>query len=208
MGRKDGGGEADEEHPDTPVVSAQAYTQKLRCGLRLRGSKEEGGGQGMSRDTPLTPEDRERGDAAYKCAQAALAVEDACTPRGLTAEGCRMVESTTCEECGETDSVAEGVNTPMPPERHSGCTRDREGEERVKRGSNTLWQATCHQEVVPRYIHLIPVATTQTALSNDKGRLYERGNWVVSRKTRQAVANMTVANDTAKTGEGIGNVTP
>jgi hypothetical protein len=60
-GRRDGGGEADEEHPDTPVVTARAYTQELRCGLRLRG-----GGQGMRRDTSLTPEVRERGDAAYE----------------------------------------------------------------------------------------------------------------------------------------------
>ena len=93
-------------------------------------------------------------------------------PHPIPSHPIRMAERTTCEECEETDSVAEGVKTPRPPERHSGCTRDREGKVRVKRGSNTLWQATCHQEV-PRYRH--PVAIVLAATSNDKGRLYDRG---------------------------------
>jgi hypothetical protein len=116
-----------------------------------------------------------------------------------------MAESTTCDECEETDSVEEGVNTPRPPERHSGCTRDREGKVRVKRGSNTLWQATCHQEV-PRYRH--PVAIVLAATSNDKGRLYDRGNWDISTETRQAIADMATIADTGTGREETITITP
>ena len=197
---------ADEEYPvqigpKTFEAAAQADTQRLHCGLRLRG-----GGQGISRETPLTPEARERGDAAYEHAQSALAADDAYTPRGVTERELGRVDTAVCEECEETDAaVAEGVGTPMPWERHSDGVREREGQERVKRGGNTLWQATCHQEV-PRYRH--PVAVVLTATSNDKGRLYERGNWDISIETRQAIADMAAIDDTETGRKETMTITP
>ena len=139
-------------------------------------------------------------------AQSALAVDDACTPRGVTAREIGRVDTAACEECEETDAaVAEGVETPMPLERHSDGVREREGRERVKRGGNTLWQATCHQEV-PRYRH--PVAIVLTATSDDKGRLYERGNWDISTETRQAIADMATIDDTGTGRKETMTITP